>query len=149
MCQRGMLSIPLAVMRKKHRAYADPRFFRPLRLVHLASSATGGARLSPSLETPSRLAQKRLDLKSLCHTVRAPASPALLRRKTKTSICCTAGATQCRGVISRAAGAPFARQRKHKNSHEFPKGSSPLATLFRISLRREMRPSETNKHFER
>ena len=47
---------PLAVMRKNHRANADPRFFRPLRLARLASSATGGARLAPpSLETPCRL----------------------------------------------------------------------------------------------
>ena len=35
--------------RKNRRAYADPRFFRPRPLAHLASSATGGARLAPLL----------------------------------------------------------------------------------------------------
>ena len=37
--------------RKNLRAYASPRFFRPLPLAHLASSATGSARLAPPLET--------------------------------------------------------------------------------------------------
>ena len=36
---------------KKLRAYADPRFFRPLPLALLASSATGSARIAPPLET--------------------------------------------------------------------------------------------------
>ena len=33
--------------RKNHRAYADPRFFRPLPLVRVAPPATGGAPLIP------------------------------------------------------------------------------------------------------
>ena len=36
--------------RKNYRAYADPRFFRPLRLVHLALSTTGGVRFTPPLD---------------------------------------------------------------------------------------------------
>ena len=48
---RGLEKRPTACgARKNHRAYADPRFFRPLRLVRLALSATGGARLTPPLD---------------------------------------------------------------------------------------------------
>ena len=38
---------PCCGARKNHRTYANPRFFRPLPLAHLASSATGSARLAP------------------------------------------------------------------------------------------------------
>ena len=37
--------------RKNHRAYADPRFFRPLPLVRVAPPATGGAPLTPQIFT--------------------------------------------------------------------------------------------------
>ena len=41
------VACPCCGARKNHRAYAFPRFFRPLPLAQLASSATGSARIAP------------------------------------------------------------------------------------------------------
>ena len=46
---------PCCGARKIHRAYADPRIFRPLPLAQLAFPATGSARIAP----PNGLARLR------------------------------------------------------------------------------------------
>ena len=47
--------------RKKPRAYANPRFFRPLHQFSLASSATGSARLHCPKQAPALLADAGFD----------------------------------------------------------------------------------------
>ena len=47
----GWWAVSCCGARKNLRAYAFPRFFRPLPLAPLPSSATGGGRVAPPLET--------------------------------------------------------------------------------------------------